>query len=133
MLDPLSRVLEDVRYDDLRGLWWAANNPTKYGISPINSETYQGRVNVFCLLLEYMLRTGEMRLANSGVFLEGTAEQLANRFKIALADKESVMEEQDSYWVFMEWCPGGAVWYTDIDDNGFQTSPVGDGRFYYWT
>lgn len=129
----IERLLDDVQYDDLRGLWWVVERPTEYGFPANYTKSYQSRIDLFCTILEWLLSEGKMRLANHGIFLEGTPAQQADKFRNAFPKSEDEMNEKEAYLWFLDECPGGAVWYTDVDDNGFQTSPTGDGRFYYWT
>ena len=118
-------------HDSLDTLWWTTGKATMFDFPENYSVSYQNRINLFCLLLERMLTEGKLRLAKRSTFLEGTPKEQITLFKNALPKTAEEMNEQESYWWYKDECPGGAVWYTDVDD-GFQTSPVGDGRFYYW-
>ncbi|MFD2571069.1 DUF596 domain-containing protein [Spirosoma soli] len=95
--------------------------------------SYQNRINLFSSVLEEILRREEARIAKKGQFLSGSPEEQANQFRNAFPTTLEEMNEKDAYWWYLDECPGGLVWYTDIDDNGFETSPTGDGRFYLWT
>lgn len=127
------KIIEDTVYDNLSGVWWVSARPTEYGFNIEYAKNYQKRVELFCLIIECLLSEGKIRIAKQGVFLDGTPIEQANRFREAFPKTEEEMKEKEGYWWYTEECPGGAVWYTHIDDNGFQTFPVGDGRFYFWT
>jgi len=110
-------------------LWAVTAYANEYGITG-DYTSYQNRVNLFSNVLEEILRRKEARIAKEGQFLSGLPEEQAAQFRTALPTTLEEMEEKDAYWWYLDECPGGLVWYTDIDDNGFETSPTGDGRFY---
>lgn len=113
-------------------LWAVTAYANEYGIIG-DYTSYQNRINLFSSILEVILRRGAARIAKKGQFLSGSPEEQANQFKNAFPTTLEEMKEKDAYWWYLDECPGGLVWYTDIDDNGFETSPTGDGRFYLWT
>jgi len=125
------KIYENAQYDSLYTLWWMTERPDLFSFSIDYAVNYQCRIKVFCMILQRLLEEDKMRLAYGGVFLEGTPIEQANRFRGAFPKDEKDFDE--TIWWLLEECPGGAVWYTDIDDQGFQTTPVGDGRFYFWT
>ncbi len=108
---------------------WAAN---AYGLVG-DYKPHCRRVDLFCEVVKAMLYRHDIRIAKDGLFLEGSPKEIADRFKLAFPKTSEEMFEKDAYWWFSDECPGGFVWYTDTNDDGFETSPVGDGRFYLWT
>jgi len=116
----------------LSELWATTEYAREYGITGDYS-SYQNRIDLFCKVLERILTNGEARIANRGIFLQGSSKEQSDLFRRSFPKSVEEMEEKDAYWWYLEECPGELVWYTDLDDEGFQTSPVGDGRFYFWT
>jgi hypothetical protein len=113
-------------------LWAVTAYANEYGLIG-DYKPHCKRVDLFCEVVKAMLARHDIRIAKDGLFLERSPEEIADRFKLAFPQTSEEMLEKDAYWWFLDDCPGGFVWYTDIGDNGFETSPVGDGRFYLWT
>jgi hypothetical protein len=113
-------------------LWAVTAYANDYGIMG-DYTSYQNRIDLFSGVLEEIVRRAVARIAKKGQFLSGSPEEQANQFRTAFPTTLEEMKEKDAYWWYLDECPGGLVWYTDIDDNGFETSPTGDGRFYRWT
>lgn len=113
-------------------LWATTAYANDYGIMG-DYTSYQNRIDLFSSVLEEILRREEARIAKEGQFLSGSPEEQATQFRNAFPITLEEMNEKDAYWWYLDEYPGGLVWYTDIDDNGFETSSTGDGRFYLWT
>ncbi|RYU95010.1 DUF596 domain-containing protein [Emticicia agri] len=94
------------------------------------SETYEGRIEVFFIILRRLIEEERIRLAKNGEFLKGTIDDQIKLFKNAFPTEER-MKEVASYWWFMDDCPAGSVWIIDREIDGF-TTPAGDGKHYYW-
>ena len=127
------KIFQHLEFKALDELWAVTLFPSEFDFPKKYSTLYMGRIELFCQVLKWLLFNMKMRLANHGIFLEGTPQEQVNIFKKSFPKTEEEMLEKEHYWWYLDECPGGAVWYTDIDDHGFQTTPVGDGRFYYWT
>ncbi|MFC3393737.1 DUF596 domain-containing protein [Brenneria rubrifaciens] len=57
---------------------------------------------------------GWLKLANHGVFLEGTIKEQIARFKDAFPKTEEEWKaKHKEVWFFLDECPGGAVWVLD--------------------
>lgn len=113
-------------------LWAVTAHANDYGIAG-DYTSYQNRINLFSSVLEEILKREEARIAKRGQFLPGSPEEQTDQFRNAFPTTFEEMKEKDAYWWYLDECPGGLVWYNDIEDSGFETSPTGDGRFYLWT
>ncbi|PRY24135.1 hypothetical protein CLV58_14034 [Spirosoma oryzae] len=113
-------------------LWAVTAYANDYGIIG-DYTSYKNRIDLFSSVLEEILRMKEARVGSKGEFLSGSPEEQDTQFKNAFPTTLEEMNEKAAYWWYLDECPGGLVWYTDIDDNEFETSPTGDGRFYLWT
>lgn len=133
--DLYSSLVSDLeeQFEGTFELWYVSGKPSEFATTEIKIQAYADQIELFCGTLEWALSQKRFRLAKGGIFLEGTPSEQADRFRQAFPKTKEEMQEKDHYWWYLDECPGGIVWYTTIDDHGFQTSPVGDGRFYYWT
>lgn len=113
-------------------LWAVTAYANEYGLDG-DYKSYCKRVDLFCDVVKEMLARKDLRVAKGGIFLENSPDEISERFRYALPNTFEEMTEKDTYWWYLDECPGGFVWYTDANDDGFETSPVGDGRFYLWT
>ena len=70
------------------------------------------KIEEFCYVLKVAMKKGILRIANDGVFLEGTPESIAEIFKSSFPPSEKKMSDvvfcldsDDNIWM-----PGGGVW-----------------------
>ena len=77
-----------------------------------SERSYEERIDRFLFVLEKAMSSGILKLANKGVFLEGSIEEQVTKFKECFPDKEEnineylfELNEQGDFWV-----PGGGVW-----------------------
>ena len=97
-----------------------------YGIDAIwyNIETrrpnfsYSEKIEEFCYILKYAMERRVLKIADEGVFLEGTPQEISERFKSSFPASEEKMSDvlfsldsDDNFWM-----PGGAVWICSDGD-----------------
>ncbi|KAB7731158.1 DUF596 domain-containing protein [Rudanella paleaurantiibacter] len=128
----LDKIITCFLYQDLEHLWFKTERWDFYDFPQTISEDYHQRVQLFCYVLEHILNDNLAVLAKNGVFLVGSPTEQANLFQKAFPADEATWDEHSAYWWFLDECPGSIVWYIEDDNGGVLTTPVGDGRFYYW-
>lgn len=122
-----------LRNNPLSELWAVTLYPDEFTFPYYYSLSYENRIDLFCIVLDWLLENEKMRLAKDGTFLTCPIKDQVVVFKKSFPETEKEMQEKDAYWWYLDDCPGGAVWYNSVEDEGGQTSPVGDGRYYFWT
>lgn len=123
------KILLAFRYNKLENLWWITESWDLYEFPKTVSENFHLRVELFCYVLERVLECNLAILYKNGAFLNRTSQDLAKMFQDAFPKNET---DWLDYWWYLDDCPASIVWYADNDNGGVLTSPVGDGRFYYW-
>ena len=82
-----------------------------------SEESYKERIARFSFTLNKAMDSGILKLADEGIFLEGSINEQVQRFKENFPEKEEEMYEfsfgLDVYGKL--WAPGGGVW---ICENG---------------
>ncbi|MFC3393738.1 DUF596 domain-containing protein [Brenneria rubrifaciens] len=92
------------------GIWWSCVPE----IRPQDNYPFQKRKIFFFELIQRLMEDGKIRLANHGIFLEGTIEEQIARFKDAFPKTEEEWKARDEeIWFLDDDCPGGAVWVLD--------------------
>ncbi|MFC3393739.1 DUF596 domain-containing protein [Brenneria rubrifaciens] len=79
-----------------------------------NKFPFEERKAFFFEFLQRLMEDGKVRLANHGIFLEGTIKEQIARFKDAFPKTEEEWKARDEeIWFLDDDCPGGAVWVLD--------------------
>jgi hypothetical protein len=124
------KIIDGLEQMALTNLWLATSDSIFYDFPKKYSETYQGRIELFFIVLGRLIEEKKLRLAKKGEFLQGTIDEQLALFKNAFPDEER-MKEVETYWWFLDDCPAGVVWILDREIESFTTT-AGDGKFYYW-
>ncbi|WP_414502903.1 DUF596 domain-containing protein [Zymobacter sp. IVIA_5232.4 C2] len=80
--------------------------------------SYEERIEEFSNILEKAMKSGILKLANSGEFLEGSIDDQVKKFKESFPDKE---EDLFEFFFGLDvdgniWAPGGGVWICSDGD-----------------
>ncbi|MGB4774158.1 MAG: DUF596 domain-containing protein [Daejeonella sp.] len=116
----LNEVYDNSLGHSLVSLWYIFKNETNFQLSKDN----------FLECLYVFIFENKLRLAKNGVFLKGSIQEQVKMFGNALPDEER-MKEEESYWWYLDDCPGDAVWIVNEPIDGF-TTPAENGKYYYW-
>ena len=80
--------------------------------------SYHEKVETFCYILKIAMEKGILKIALKGVFLEGTPQEISDRFKSSFPTSEEKMSDDlfcldsdDNFWT-----PGGGVWICEDGD-----------------
>jgi hypothetical protein len=125
------KLIDGLELMSLGALWYKTDDHILYSFPKHYSENYQGRIELFCLVLRRLMEEHKVCLDKNGELLQGTIDEQLALFKNAFPEEER-MKEIDHYWWYLDDCPATAVWILDREIEGF-TTPAGKGKFYFWT
>lgn len=95
---------------------WGASRPDEFMMGA--DYPFLKQKENFFWLLERLMNEGKIKLANSGVFWDGSVTEQISILKNIFPKTSAEMEDGafDGFWFYSGKCPGGIVW---VQDNGY--------------